>query len=79
VEEVKKNDKKFVDKPSKLCYNSINERRKELIKMRYRAVDLKGYYFPHYFKTKKEALAFISTQKTFGLERKIGGSWFPCH
>lgn len=48
--------------------------------MKYRVVDLNGYYFPTYFKTKREALACLEKKNgNFGLERKIGGEWFPHH
>lgn len=48
--------------------------------MKYRVVDLNGYYYPTYFKTKREALACLEKKNgNFGLERKIGGEWFPHH
>ena len=46
--------------------------------MKYRVIDKNGYYFPTYFKTKREANEFINKMAnvfTGEIERKIGGNW----
>jgi hypothetical protein len=46
--------------------------------MKFRVIDKNGKYFPTYFKTKKEATAYLPKLENPQLQRKIGGEWFPC-
>ena len=47
--------------------------------MKYRVIDKNGYYFPTYFKTKREANEYIAKMESVfsgEVERKISGNWY---
>lgn len=46
--------------------------------MKFRVIDKNGKYFPTYFKTKREAIAYTPNLANPEIQRKIGGGWYPC-
>ena len=74
----------MLDKYIPKCYTIIRKREEQNLKskgewnMKYRVIDKNGYYFPTYFKTKREANEFIDKMANVfagEVERKIGGNW----
>lgn len=59
-----------------LYYNQ--DKRKGEIVMKWQVRDSKGFFFPSYYNTKREAMQALAEKgERFSLYKKIGGNWFP--